>query len=222
MSRLIINSIIFITLLSCSLLAQEEDQQLNLKGKHSISMSMGMRANSNSIIVRTPSIYSNRDNDNIDINAGFMGTLAYNYWFDDEWSLNFQVGLINADIDVDYLSSYSSDDYTNVSSNSITPFLMGFKYYPKFLSMGNVGRVFAGLNFGAYIGATSRTSYLLFSETMIETVFGAEPNAGIDLFVTKWLRLGPYFNCNLHTKFKTSGLNNDTAFGFMVNMGVIF
>jgi hypothetical protein len=200
--------------------SQEEEQQLNLKGKHSISMSMGMRTNTTSIIVRTPSMYSGWNDDDVNIKAGFMGTFSYNYWFDNEWSVNFQVGIISADVDMDYIPT-SSDDYTDVSSNTITPFLMGFKYYPKYLAMGTVGRAYAGINFGAYIGTTSKTSYWLIHETTIETVFGAEPNAGVDLFVTKWLRLGPSLSYNIHTKFKSVGLNNDNAFGFMFNMGVV-
>ncbi len=218
-------AIIFVTLFICvNALSQEEQTGLNLKGRHSISMSIGMRTNSNSMIIRTPSIFSDwyHENDNLDIKGGFMGTFSYNYWFEDEWSVNFQVGIISADVNLDYFSENRNDDYTNVASNTITPVLMGFKYYPKFLSMGSIGRVYAGINFGAYIGTASRSSLWLFHETIIETVFGAEPNAGVDLFVAKWLRLGPCLTYNVHTNFKSSTLNNDDAFGFMVNMGVVF
>jgi hypothetical protein len=202
--------------------AQEETNNLNLKGRHSISMSMGLRTNSNSVVIRTPSLFSEWNNDNLDVKTGFMGNFAYNYWFEDEWSVNFQVGVINADVNVNYLSTDRNNDYSNISSNTITPILMGFKYYPKLLSLGNVGRVYAGLNFGAYIGTASKTSYLLFNETTVETVFGAEPNVGVDLFVAKWLRLGPSLSYNVHTKFKSVALNNDDAFGFLVNMGIVF
>jgi len=214
---IIVFTFIFIT----NLFAQEETQTFNLKGRHAISMGMGMRTNSNSVVIRTSSSYP-WDDDNINIDAGFMGSFSYQYWFDEEWSVNFQVGVISADIDIDYLSENRYDDFENMNSNTIAPILMGFKYYPKMLSMGSVGRVYAGLNFGAYVGTMSRSSYWLFHETIVETVFGVEPNVGIDLFVTKWLRLGPSLSYNYHTKFKSVALNDDNALGFIVNMGVVF
>ena len=222
MLRFILSSLLFITMLSNSLFSQADSNRLDLKGRHSISMSMGMRTNSDGTIIRTSSLLSSWDRNNVDVKTGFMGAFAYSYWFDDEWSVNFQVGIISANVDVKGISQSTLEDYTNVSSNTITPVLMGFKYYPKFLSMGNVGRAYGGLNVGSFVGTSSKTSYWIMNETTIESVFGAEANVGVDLFIAKWLRIGPCLSYNVHTKFTSANINNDNAFGFMVNTGVVF
>ena len=222
MHRSILAVLIMTFVFLTNIFAQEETEHRNLKGRHAISMGMGMRTNSSSVVVRSTSGYYPWNDNDVAINAGFLGSFAYQYWFDEEWAINFQVGVISADIDVNNWSDNRNDGYDNFNSNTIAPILMGFKYYPKMLAMGSVGRPYAGFNFGAYVGTVSRSEYWLFHETIVETVFGVEPNVGVDLFIAKWLRLGPSLTYHYHTKFKSVALEDKDAFGFMLNMGVVF
>jgi hypothetical protein len=208
---------IFLLLGQTMVYSQKDTNIIHLKGKHAISLSMGMKTNSGTYIFG--SSYNGRDNADyyngniVDAKTGFIGSLSYMYWFDNQWAINFQIGVINAEASV---------NIGDVSTNSIAPILFGFKFYPEFLSLGSVGRVYAGLNMGAYIGASTRSSLWIFHQTSVETVFGFEPNIGVDLFVADWLRIGPSLSWDIHEDFHDVSVRNDNSIGFTVNFGIVF
>jgi hypothetical protein len=75
---------------------------------------------------------------------------------------------------------------------------------------------------GAYVGVSTNTAFWVFNQTTIETVFGIQPNAGVDMFVTDWLRIGPSLSYDIFGNFHDIAINNDKTFGFSVNFGVVF
>jgi hypothetical protein len=189
------------------LYSQEENPYMNLKGRHSITMSMGFKTNS--------TMTTNINPFGVETHSGFVGSIAYGYWFDNQWAINFEGGILGAE---------TSAKFYDVSTKSIIPILFGIKYYPAFLSMGDVGRVYGGINFGAYIGFSTQSSYWLNDEIISENVFGVQPIIGVDLFVADWLKIGPSlsyhilgdFNEIIYPKKNYSGLE------FLVNFGVVF
>jgi hypothetical protein len=200
------------------LFSQNNNTSLNLKGKHAFSMSMGFSSNSSTVLIdnwsgdRGNSSSDHYGNTFIDAKTGFIGSFSYIHWFENEWALNFQVGMINAIADI---------NFNDVSTNSVFPILFGFKFYPSALALGSVGRVYGGVNFGAYVGVSTKSTLWVFHSTSIETVLGFEPNFGIDLFVTDWLRIGPSISYDIFGDFHDLGFKNDNTFGFSVNFGLV-
>jgi hypothetical protein len=152
----------------------------NLTGIHSINMNIGFKVNSNSSTKATVG--------EVKAETNFIGIIGYQYWFDNQWSVNASVGLFQAEADI---------KYTNVTSIDISPILFGISYYPETFSLGDVGRIHFGINAGVYRASGTRTGVDLTNlanigtTTIEETVFGVEPNAGIDFFISKWIKIGP-------------------------------
>ncbi len=181
----------------------------NLSGAHSVYFSAGFKMNSStSASVSTLEVKTE---------TNFIGFIGYQYWFSNEGAVNLTVGSF---------SSESNVSYMNISSNSIVPILFGFSYYPKKLSLGRVGRVRVGANMGIYMGNASKTNVSFVnigSSAVNETVFGVEPNAGVDFFVTNWLRIGPSISYHFISEFKEviGDRKNYSGPVFLFNIGVV-
>lgn len=184
----------------------------NLAGTHSIYVNIGFKMNSSSSANAT--VYEVKSETNL------IGSIGYQYWFDNQWSVNASLGLFSAEADV---------NYTNVSSTSIIPVLFGISFYPKALSLGRVGRVHFGVNTGVYIRSRSSTGVNLDNPLNIgtssvnEEVFGVEPNAGIDFIVSKWIKIGPSLSYHFISEYKeVIGIRkNYSGPVFSINIGVL-
>lgn len=156
----------------------EDSYSSNLKGVNSIYLIGGFKMNSSSTVsARIPEV---------ETETNFTGSLGYQYWFDNEWAVKTSIGVFQAESNVSILAK--------VTSISIVPIVFGFSYYPEYLSLGSVGRVNVGINAGAYVGSGTKTGISfdnIGTTTITETVFGVEPNVGIDFFISKWFRIGP-------------------------------
>jgi outer membrane protein W len=144
-----------------------------LKGRHAISLTGGMKTNSKTVAVVDPM--------GIDLESGFVGSIGYGYWFDENWQVNFSIGVFGAKTQV---------DYNGVSTGTTIPVLIGFAYYPMQLAMGTVGRPYVGLAGGMYSGTATQTG-LAGVGTVTEIVPGGKFTIGIDFRVGDWLKLGP-------------------------------
>ncbi|MHC1739153.1 MAG: hypothetical protein AB9882_14190 [Ignavibacteriaceae bacterium] len=186
------------------------NKNMNLNGSHSICMSFGFKMNSGTSV--------NTSLTEVKTETNFISTIGYKYWFDNQWSVNISAGLFNVE---------TNSNYTKLSSISVVPVLFGFSFYPEFLTLGKVGRVHFGVNSGIYFGSAVKTSTgdLINSETTVvnETVFGAEPNAGIDFFVSKWILLGPAISYHFVSEFKEviGNRKNYSGVVFSVKIGVL-
>jgi hypothetical protein len=188
-------------------LAQVSDSGMELKGKNSLMVSMGSNVNSRTDI--NVGIF------NVDMNSGFSGSIAYQHWFENDWAINFQIGVLGV--------SVNSSNYL-VSSNSIVPIQFGVRYYPKTISLGDAGRIFGGINIGAYHGSISRTTGWFNTHIQTETVFGVQPVIGLDLFIAKWLKIGPAVSYHFINDFKNLNLSHDDYGGFEYgfSFGIVF
>ncbi len=184
----------------------------NLSGTHSLYMNSGFKMNSGSSANATVSEVKTETN--------FTGSIGYQYWFENQWSVNVSAGFFSAASDV---------NYTNVSSIRIYPVLFGISYYPQVLSLGSVGRVHFGVNTGVYIASGSRTGVNLShpgnsgTSSVNETVFGIEPNVGIDFLVSKWIKIGPAVSYHMVSEFKDviGKRKNYSGPVFSLNFGVL-
>ncbi len=148
----------------------------------------------------------------------FVGFIGYQYWINNEWSLNSFAGAFKA---------ASSVSIGNVSSISIYPAMFGASFYPEDLTLGDIGRVYFAASLGVYNGSATK-AYFSFSnvgtEVTNESVFGAAVGAGIDLFFFDWLRLGPSLSYHFVTEFsEVVGDRNDYSGPvFAFSAGVLF
>ena len=212
-------SVIFITIFIFNLssaFSQNNNSNANLKGRHSLNLNTGFMTNSGSTASVDLFNYNSRNNNyyNTDANIGFGGSFAYGYWFDDEWSLNFECGVLGADV---------NSNLSTASTFTVVPILFGMKYYPSMLTMGSVGRVYAGLSMGIYTGTSVNSTYWVFDQVSTEHVFGAKPEVGVDLFVANWFKIGPNLSYHIMSEFtKISNENkNQSGLQFSLNMGIV-
>ena len=163
-----------IALLALQATSSAQVEKINLIGRHTLFIEGGLKANSNTSVTTNLS--------GVEVKTGFLGSMNYGYWFDNEWSLTLSAGIF---------ASGTSARLNNVETDAIIPLLFGIRYYPEKFSLGSVGRVYAGLALGQYMGNGTRTITLLRTETITESVFGGEASIGCDLFFTSWFKFGP-------------------------------
>ena len=182
----------------------------NLKGFHSAYFQSGVKLNSSNSVSTSLS--------GVDVETQFVGFAGYQYWFDNEWSLNAFGGMFNVK---------SNTSIAGVSSISIFPTLMGVSYYPENLTLGDVGRVYFSGNIGIYSGTGTKAStdpLNIGTTTINESVLGVTAGAGVDVFVTNWLRLGPYLSYHFVSEFSEviGERKNYSGPVFSFNAGFVF
>mgnify|MGYP001618529936 CR=1 FL=1 len=205
MKRIIVLSIITLFAFQTASFAQTE--KINLAGRHTIFFESGFKTNSKTTVISNPA--------GVEAKTGFIGSLSYGYWFDDEWALTFSAGVFGAEATI---------KYNGVQANAIIPILFGVRYYPDRLALGSVGRFYAGLALGQYLGSASRTKLLFTTETVNESVFGGQASIGVDLFVVSWFKFGPKISYHvigdfseiIGTKKNLSGAGFSIDFGFVL------
>jgi hypothetical protein len=197
MKKNILFALITLAFSFVNLFSQNEDMPINLKNRHTISINMGSKADDGSSV--SVSLVD------VDVQSSFSGSLLYQYWFENEWAIDFQVGFLNAHVETSFY---------DVSGSSLTAVLVGCRYYPKMLALGNSGRVYGGINFGSYHGSVSYVSDWFSTHVRTEAVFGINPNAGLDLFIGNWLRIGPTVGYHYINKFHHIEIFKDDMSGF--------
>lgn len=182
----------------------------DLAGRSSVYIQGGTKLNSGSS--------ANVSIASVETDMQFIGFIGYQYWFNNEWSLNGFGGMFNA---------ASNVSPANVSSISIYPAMFGASYYPESLTLGDVGRVYFSASMGVYNGSGSKTTFSFSNfgtEVINESVFGAAAGAGIDLFISDWIRFGPSLSYHFVSQFsEVVGDRRDYSgpvFGFTA--GILF
>ena len=184
--------------------ADPQDRPL-LEGRHAINLIIGVKTNSKIGATVAPG--------KVNLESGFVGSVGYGYWFEEEWQLGFAAGV---------LAAQSSVDFGNVSSWSIVPVLFGVNYYPTRLAMGKVGRPYIGASGGPYIGSASFVGGLSGTGTTVETVPGARFVLGVDLFFGGWFRFGPAVAYHLVGKFSEIAPENSfSGVEFSLTLGAL-
>ncbi|MGK9369546.1 hypothetical protein ACSSWA_11650 [Melioribacter sp. Ez-97] len=182
-------------------------QSVSIEGKSALGFTLGTYLNSEKNSVSAAY--------NVTASAtGFMGSLFYSNWLQENLSIRFSLGFLNgsADVKVDGWN-------TGQSASSVVPLLMGVNYYFIDENPGKI-RPFAGLAAGVYIGSEAKNS-IVQTSARSESVFGVKPLAGIDFILGKHFIMGAEAGYNLMTDFKDSvgGRKNysggDIAFRFI-------
>lgn len=204
MRRFFVLSIIALFAIHTTSSAQIEN--MNLAGRHTIFLESGFKTNSKTTSTTTGGT--------VEASTGFIGSLNYGYWFDEEWALTFSGGVFGAEANI---------KFNNVSANAIMPILFGARYYPVKLALGSVGRFYAGIALGQYIGSAAKTSGLV-TQTINESVFGGQASIGCDFFVASWFKFGPKLSYYILSDFKEiiGTEKNLSGAGLSIDFGFIF
>ena len=214
--RTIILLMIFI--LNYSIIVSQIDEKNNventtrkLKGTILINLSTGFKINSNNTTSATFG--------DVKTETDLIGIIGYQYWFAEQWAANASFGLFHADADPKYAS---------VTSIDMNLFSFGISYYPKILSLGDIGRIHCGMNAGLYriTGTKSGVNVHnanICSTAIEEAVFGVAPNAGIDFFILNWIKIGPSVSYHILGDFDQVIGNRINYSGpvFLINAGLL-
>lgn len=160
----------------------------NFKSRHVICVSGGMKLNSStSTTVST---------EKISTETAMIGSIGYEFLFDEYWSINLSLGIFSAESNV---------SFTGISNISITNFLVGVRYYPDFLRVGSVGRSYAGLNIGGFVGSGSQQTIgpiYVGVGSVSENRFGGQFSVGMDFTLSTWLKIGPMISYYFMSDFE--------------------
>jgi len=118
---------------------------------------------------------------------GIIGSLAYSYWFADEWAVRLSVGIANADA-----STSASGSGVEMESAAVIPLLFGVKYEPLGLAVADALRPYLCLSLGPYFGLASnvRAGTVTGTESYTEAAIGARAALGMDLTLSRRFALG--------------------------------
>jgi outer membrane protein W len=174
-----------------------------LAGRHSLFFNAGLRLNTGNFA----SISAN----GVNASSGLISAIGYGYWFDNDWSLNFSVGVFSPEASV---------GSQGVAAGMIVPIQFGLRYYPSFLMLGSVGRPYIGASAGSYLQMSSGIGGSGVSAGS-QAVLGGQLTAGVDLFVANWLRFGPSVSYHAVGDFPVSRKNYSGA-EFSLNAGIVF
>lgn len=204
MKRIVFVVILCSLMLSTAAIAQPEP--VKLLGRHTITIEGGTKTNSNTSVIV--------NGGDVDVKSGFIGSLNYGYWFDEEWAVTLSVGGFGMG---------AKTTFNNVETSSVMPILFGVKYYPQKLAMGAVGRVYAGLAAGSYMGFATKVQNFFSTKAISESVFGGQVSVGMDFFVASWFRLGPKLAYHLMGDFSEviGTKKNLSGAAFSLEFGVV-
>jgi hypothetical protein len=188
----------------------------SFRGKHCIEVTGGLLSEITSTAEVSWSDVRTKSEAN-----GLLGSIGYTYWLEDDWGITFSAGVSDADATV-----FTSAWGTSVISAVVVPVLFGAKYQPSRLFNTDTVRPFVSASIGPYSGFASevRTGLVTVVEARSETVPGTRLAAGVDLLLTKWLKLGFAGGYHFVADFgkRIGSEKNYSSPEFSMSLGVVF
>ncbi len=129
-------------LLPASFVAAQEP--VSLHGRHAISLSVGavdVTAGVSASAVQGTSVSS-------DVAVGAF--LGYRYWYGADWAFQVDAGAVEVESDIS-----TSSQGARITASTVSAVLVGVRYQPTRLAMGQSGRPFLELTPGVVTGNTS-------------------------------------------------------------------
>ena len=188
----------------------------SLRGKHCIEVTAGLLSGITSTTeVSAGNVTTKSETD------GFIGSIGYTYWFENDWGITFSVGVSDVDATVS-----TSDSGTSVISAVVVPMLFGVKYQPSGLIDSDVVRPYASVSAGPYLGSSSevRTGPFTVVGARSETALGSRLAIGVDLSLFRWFNLGFAGGYHFVTDFENpiGSEKNYSTPEFSLSFGIVF
>jgi hypothetical protein len=183
-----------------------QPEPVKLIGRHTITFEGGAKTNSNTSV--------NTGASGVDVKSGFVGSINYGYWFDEEWEITISAGVLGAG---------TSTKYNNVETSCVIPLLFGLKYYPHILALGAIGRSYFGLAAGDYMGFATKTGAFSNTSVVSESVLEGQLSVGADFFVASWFKIGPKLSYHFIGDFSEviGTKKNLSGAAFSVELGIV-
>ncbi|NNJ54419.1 MAG: hypothetical protein HKP17_14720 [Ignavibacteriaceae bacterium] len=162
-------------------------QSGNLEGRHGLDLNIGIYDNTNITSITSVSGINSSVVTNSSI--GFMGSIAYQYWFKDY--LSFRIGAGALITDVKTKTTAGAEVSSEVAT--VAPILTGVNFYPLQISEENSVLPYLSISAGPYIGVYNKSEVgiaTVTQETIVETVIGAKLGAGLDFLIGSLFKLG--------------------------------
>jgi hypothetical protein len=123
--------------------------------------------------------------------GGISGRIMYNYYPNSTYSFNISAGVMNTEVKVKTLSTYTSN---------VIPIMMGMKYFFIDSPDNNPFRPYISGSIGGLFGSESATG-ILNVYTHTETAIGASAGIGSDIILGSLVKLQADISYNLFTDF---------------------
>jgi hypothetical protein len=164
-------------------------------GSVSIDLLIGLYNDTNVSIINVTN-----DLETTNASTGFMGSLAFQYFFKNFLSFRLSAGALTVSVDSKVSTNIAAFNQVTVKNEvaTVVPVLAGLNFYPLQLSDEKIIMPYIAASIGPYIGIYNRSEVSALSvkeETFVETVFGSRLGAGID-FRIGFFKLG--INANYH------------------------
>ncbi|MGB7061489.1 MAG: hypothetical protein WBF13_03950 [Candidatus Zixiibacteriota bacterium] len=188
----------------------------SLRGKHCIEITAGILNE----ISATQEVTAGNVTTKSEAN-GFLGSIGYTYWVENDWGITFSAGVSDVDATVS-----TNGSGTSVESAAVVPVLFGVKYQPSGLIDSDVVRTYASVSAGPYLGSSSevRTGVTTVVEARSETALGSRLAVGVDLSLAKWFKLGFAGGYHFVTDFENpiGSEKNYSSPEFSLSFGIVF
>jgi len=188
----------------------------SLKGKHGIELRLGLLSKLSSTNEISTGGITTKNKAN-----GLGGSIAYNYWLEDNLALSISIGALNADANTSV-----SGGGTSVESAVVVPMLFGVKYQAFRFTDSNNLRPYVSASIGPYFGFASnvRAGAITSTESISETALGARLAVGMDLSLSKLFKLGFGAGYRFVTDFENR-IGSETNYSspeFSLLLGIVF
>jgi outer membrane protein W len=188
----------------------------SLRGKHGIELSLGLLSG----ISSTTQVSAGDVRTTSEAN-GFIGSIGYTYWLENDWGITFSAGVS----DVDATTSTSGSGVF-VESAVVVPVLFGVKYQPSGLIDSDVVRPYVSASVGPYSGFASNvwTGTTISVESRSEAALGSRLAIGIDLSLSRLFRMGIGAGYRFVTDFENriGSIKNCSGPEFSLSFGIVF
>ncbi len=186
------------------------------RGKHSIQISIGLLSKVGDGTQISPSGVTTSVDGN-----GFIGSLAYGYWFDHDLAINVSVGVLGSDVSTSVSGSEISTDV-----DWVVPVLFGLKYQPMGFVASDVLKPYVAASVGPLFGSAveTRTGVNVRTETFTETALASRLGVGVDTLLSKSFTLGLRAGYYLVTDFDrpVGGEKNYSSPELSLSLGIVF
>lgn len=197
-----------------SLVGQTSER--TLRGRHAVELTVGLlseMSNTNEISSGGVTTKSSAN--------GFIGSLDYSYWFENNLAFHVSAGVTDADA-----ATSVNGANTIVESAAVIPLLFGIKYQPFKMSASNTVRPYLSASVGPHFGFASnvRTGAVTGTETISETALGSRFALGLDMSPGKLVVVGFGAGYRLVTDFdeRIGSEKNYSSPEFSLSFGIVF
>jgi hypothetical protein len=150
--------------------------------------------------------------------SGFLGSVLFSYWMREQVALTLSAGLLAGEA-----SSSLNTTVIGQHASTVTPILIGIKYYFLEPSPEDAVRPFVSAAVGSYIGSEASNT-LLSQEARTEQAIGGRFGAGVDAFLGNHFKLGANVRYNVMADYETpiGARTNYSGAEFSIGVGFIF